>query len=64
MKKNLTVRLIYICYTYENNFKPRYSDLLAMFADIGRETNLTESKTSLLQSLCTQLVSAKESYKN
>lgn len=62
MKRDFIARLISMCYTYEDNFNPRYSEFLSMFADIDRGTNLTRSKIRVqqnkqnkLQSLCTQL---------
>lgn len=46
-EKRFDCEMDIICYTYENNFNPRYSEFLVMFADIGRETDLTESKISV-----------------
>lgn len=60
MKRDLTIRLIPIFYSYEINFDPKYLELLTMFANISMETNLTEGIITELQNLCAQLASAKE----
>ena len=60
MKKDLTLRLLPIFYTYEINFDPKYSELLTRFANITREINLTEGIINELQNLCAQLASAKQ----